>query len=754
MKKKMIALTSGFAFIFNVFTPNIFAHETLTNTEVISKENNINTIDSQNKLKLENDEKNKSTDKTKDDKVDNSLNNKIKKNNTVDKEITTKVDNNINSNNSDINKEENSKNKIENNTVSNNFNEKPEYTKTNNSIESNTVSSNLKGEDKSTELNSTAESSTQSKFAEVPDPNLKAALNKKINPNRPSDSNITISELQSLKGNSGSLNLAKKNISNITGLEYCTSIIDLNLSENNISDLTPLENLTNIRGLELYGNKISDVSPLSKLDLTMSVTLDGQRITADEVESRGPNAIVDNFIKNLSGNYVDISNTNNYTYDSNTRKVTFNNISQTGLKFYSFKTKVQIGHLPANFAGTVTENVVYNKYIEIPDKNFRACLNRNIYKGDTSHDNDNITLSQLETLTAIDEYGVKGIQNISGIENCKNLINLHLQNEKISDISLLTGLIHLEYLYLNNNIIVDLSPLKRLNNLKNFYARQNQIVNINPLTGLHNLIKVDLSYNKINNISSLEALKNYTFNISLQNQNLDLKKVLVDDGNIEIDNPVIYPDFYQENPYVNILQTGNISYVKEGNKLNLSDLSDSDNEYSIQESASINNGKININYSANITLPVEHVSIIKVDLPTSMTFDIVTNTINPETHYLEPTFATANYSINNRGKKPVNITPSYLVTLQDGVDLVESIRTSDIATDNNLKIAIKLKELSTNNQIMSVVNKAVGTQFIVESKSNTKLTFEPGKNGIADVAKEQLSETKTTTGKIIFTISN
>ncbi len=235
----------------------------------------------------------------------------------------------------------------------------------------------------------------------------------------------------------------------------------------------------------------------------------------------------------------------------------------------------------------------------------------------------------------------------------------------------------------------------------------------------------------------------------MENQSITLEKTVVDDGSVEISNPVTLPGFYEGNPNVSISNSGSIEYVKEGNKLNLSNLNDSTSEFTINESATINNTNINLNYSVDITLPVEHVSTINVDLPTSRTFNVVTNTVDSE-----PVFATVDYTINNRGKKPVNITPSYKVTTLGGVDLVESISKKDIVKDNNVKIAVKLRDITNNKDIMSVVNDAKGTAFTVGEESDTLLRFEPGTNGMTDAKKEQLSDTKTTSGKMTFTISN
>ena len=56
-----------------------------------------------------------------------------------------------------------------------------------------------------------------------------------------------------------------KDIIDLTGLEYCTSLTTLWLPGSQISDIAPLSNLVNLFTLYLGWNNISDVSPLSNL---------------------------------------------------------------------------------------------------------------------------------------------------------------------------------------------------------------------------------------------------------------------------------------------------------------------------------------------------------------------------------------------------------------------------------------------------------------------------------------------------------
>ena len=69
------------------------------------------------------------------------------------------------------------------------------------------------------------------------------------------------------------------NITSLSGLEYCTNLIELNLVANQISDMSPLSSLTNLNHLDLEENQISGVSPLSSLTNLTELNLVGNKIS-------------------------------------------------------------------------------------------------------------------------------------------------------------------------------------------------------------------------------------------------------------------------------------------------------------------------------------------------------------------------------------------------------------------------------------------------------------------------------------------
>ena len=91
-----------------------------------------------------------------------------------------------------------------------------------------------------------------------PDPNLDAVIREAIG--KPTG-DIYQSDLDGLT----SLTVGSKDITDLTGMEHCTSLTSLILVMNPISDISPLSNLTSLGWLELYANDISSISALSNL---------------------------------------------------------------------------------------------------------------------------------------------------------------------------------------------------------------------------------------------------------------------------------------------------------------------------------------------------------------------------------------------------------------------------------------------------------------------------------------------------------
>ena len=106
------------------------------------------------------------------------------------------------------------------------------------------------------------EGTTDEAVVTFPDSNLGAAVREAIGkPEGP----IHTPELEGLSF----LSASRGDITDLTGLEYCTNLTHLSLAYNQVIDISLLASLTDLTWLDLAYNQVSDISPLASLtDLT------------------------------------------------------------------------------------------------------------------------------------------------------------------------------------------------------------------------------------------------------------------------------------------------------------------------------------------------------------------------------------------------------------------------------------------------------------------------------------------------------
>jgi len=116
---------------------------------------------------------------------------------------------------------------------------------------------------------------SHSAFAEDPvhfaDANLKVAVEAQLGISDP-----TPTDMLGLI----SLNADRKNITDITGLEYATNLTSLWLEGNQLSDISSLSGLTNLRTLHLQNNQLSDISSLSGLTKLRDLNIKGNPLNS------------------------------------------------------------------------------------------------------------------------------------------------------------------------------------------------------------------------------------------------------------------------------------------------------------------------------------------------------------------------------------------------------------------------------------------------------------------------------------------
>jgi len=99
----------------------------------------------------------------------------------------------------------------------------------------------------------------------------------------------------------------------------------------------------------------------------------------------------------------------------------------------------------------------------------------------------------------IEEFELSGcdIDDLDGVQFCINARNIDLSDNRITDLTPLTGLSNLEELNLSGNQIGYIDALCSLGKLKNLNISDNEFEDLSPLFGLDGLEYVDISGNNI-----------------------------------------------------------------------------------------------------------------------------------------------------------------------------------------------------------------------------------------------------------------
>ncbi|PER10645.1 internalin [Bacillus cereus] len=217
---------------------------------------------------------------------------------------------------------------------------------------------------------------------------------------------------------------------------------------------------------------------------------------------------------------------------------------------YDNKYQVQFEVNTLNLENNVPEKQKENKE-EQQDENGNVILDkqlqRHINKYNLNRENLDTSITKEDLLKVksliVVEAKNKGIQDVSGLEYMTNLENLTLEEVKLKNIKIISGLRqlkslsitygeledigplaeleHIEFLTLRNNKISDLSPLSQMKKIKMLDLNSNYIKDIKPLFTVKSLRTLTVANNQISNdnLAGIEQLKNVK-NLSLSNNGL------------------------------------------------------------------------------------------------------------------------------------------------------------------------------------------------------------------------------------------
>jgi len=161
-----------------------------------------------------------------------------------------------------------------------------------------------------------------------------------------------------------------------------------------------------------------------------------------------------------------------------------------------------------------------------PDKGLEAVVRREVFE--KRYNTEPLTADDVKNISQVVGKG-KGIKSLEGLQHCKALMKLDLENNEIADLgpirelkllqsvdlasnklqSLepLTGLVAIQYLHIANNGIEDISPLKGMVKLQSLYASGNKIKKLEPVFGLKKLWTLDVAGSPVEDLQGIAELR-------------------------------------------------------------------------------------------------------------------------------------------------------------------------------------------------------------------------------------------------------
>jgi hypothetical protein len=216
-----------------------------------------------------------------------------------------------------------------------------------------------------------------------------------------------------------------QDITALTTEEELSKISALFIPQKGIKDLTGIDYLKNLSIINAPGNHISDIRVISKLPNIMMYNFANQTIQLPEV-IRGESTDIP--LVNINGTTPSIS----YVKGEGTYvdgKLTWSSVGENQLTWQG-----------PQFSGTLTQTTISEGQTIaslFPDENLAKEIAQQL------HGNQNTSVYVTEDeLLDIDFLIIsnKGIKNLSGIENLRNLMGLNISHNHIHDISMLSDL--------------------------------------------------------------------------------------------------------------------------------------------------------------------------------------------------------------------------------------------------------------------------------------------------------------------------
>lgn len=161
-----------------------------------------------------------------------------------------------------------------------------------------------------------------------------------------------------------------------------------------------------------------------------------------------------------------------------------------------------------------------------PDKALEAAVRKEVFE--KRYNAEPITAEDVKNISQVVGKG-RGIKSLEGLQHCKSLMKLDLENNEITDLAPIrelkllqsidlasnkiqslepiSGLTAVQYLHIANNGIEDLGPLSGMVKMQSLYASGNKFKKLEPILPLKKLWTLDISGSPIEDVGIIGELK-------------------------------------------------------------------------------------------------------------------------------------------------------------------------------------------------------------------------------------------------------
>lgn len=302
------------------------------------------------------------------------------------------------------------------------------------------------------------------------------------------------------------LDLSSRKISDISELSKCPDLTKLDLRDNDIADLSALVDLQNLKWLCLWNNQVSDLGPLFTLSGLAYLDLDSNQVTDISILAALPQ------LQELwlSGNQLKQLATLSQLTDLRRLGLKNTGLTDADLEILAKLTKLTELNIEENDG--LTKAAVDKLKASLPgceikhsELSYTVTFGQTVYKADTA--------------VSITAPGAN-VSSLAGLERFDFLQNLELGQNRVTDLSPLSGLAALRTLGLGGNGLADISPLSGLTGLTKLDLSDNGIRDLAALSKLTALTELNLNDNMAADLTALSGLSRLQI-LCLDNNRVD-----------------------------------------------------------------------------------------------------------------------------------------------------------------------------------------------------------------------------------------